>query len=96
MSPGAIVKLKIACCITALTMSFVGALIPVALGDVENMITIPLQYFTLPVTASWLATASASNLDKCSQQCDHLRWVLAISRNDKLTKPFLSVKLYER
>jgi len=36
-------------------MSFVGALIPVAL-----------------VTASWLTTASASNLDKCSQQCDHL------------------------
>jgi len=38
-------------------MSFVGALIPVAL-----------------VTASWLATASASNLDKCSQQCDHLSY----------------------
>jgi len=38
-------------------MSFVGALIPVAL-----------------VTASWLTTASASNMDKCSQQCDELSY----------------------
>jgi len=38
-------------------MSFVGALLPLAL-----------------VTASWLTTASASNLDKCSQQCDDLSY----------------------
>lgn len=57
-------------------MSFVGALLPVALGDVENMISISLQYFTLTVTASWLTTASARNMDKCSLQCDELRWVI--------------------
>jgi len=38
-------------------MSFVAALLPVAL-----------------VTASGLTTASASNLDKCSQQCDELSY----------------------
>jgi len=38
-------------------MSFVGALLPVAL-----------------VTASWLTTASARNMDKCSLQCDELSY----------------------
>jgi len=36
-------------------MSFVGALLPIALA-----------------TASWMTTASASNIDKCSLQCDEL------------------------
>ena len=59
-------------------MSFVGTLLPVALGNVENIITILLQYFTLSVAASWLPTALASNLEKCSQQCDDMRWVILI------------------
>ena len=62
---------------TKITMSFSATPSGLALGNVENLIYISLQYFlTATVSVTLLARVSPSDVTSCSSQCDQLRWQL--------------------